>query len=332
MMMNSPQKTRTPQSIAKSVLLFLRSDIGNKRICILIEGPDDAKIYPRFFKDIKTKVMFIKSKGKPKMEESLQILSITSKRKQAIGICDADFSHLDRVYPSIANVFLTDYHDIEMTMLHFTDVFCNAWSIFFLQDDTEEIMSDVLHNAAYMAYIRWYNQKNQCNLSFKALDFTRFFKVQNGKIVQDSKMILDTLNQRSRKKTKSLTNKEINIFIQGNQQPRRKRTGYVVLVRYLTQGPYPRFRPKGPGYGPFATNQTDDVFNLCNGHDVTALIALILEEKTKENVSRENYCDVLRGCFQLNHFMQTRLYGNLLAWQETSGFDILKTEPGAANG
>jgi energy-coupling factor transporter transmembrane protein EcfT len=46
-----------------------------------------------------------------------------------------------------------------------------------------------------------------------------------------------------------------------NQQPRRKRSGYVVLIRYLTQGPYPWFRPKAPprkralGYGPFATNQ-----------------------------------------------------------------------------
>jgi hypothetical protein len=294
MMMNSPQKTRTPQGIAKSVQLFLRSDIGNKRICILIEGPDDAKIYPRFFKDIKTKVMFIKSKGKSKMEESLQILSITPKRKQAIGICDADFSHLDRDYPSIANIFLTDYHDIEMTMLSFTDVSYNAWSDFFLQDDVEEIMSDVLQNAAYMAYIRWYNQKNQCKLSFKNLDFTDIFKVQSGKIVQDCKKIPDVLNQRSTHKTESLTSEEIDMFIQGNQ--------------------------------------TDDLFNLCNGHDVTALIALILEDKIRRNISQEDCSNVLRECFQLNHFKQTRLYGDLLSWQRASGFDILKTEPGAANG
>jgi hypothetical protein len=44
-------------------------------------------------------------------------------------------------------------------------------------------------------------------------------------------------------------------------QPRRKQRGMVVLIRYLTQGPYPWFRPKAPpreralGYGPFATNQ-----------------------------------------------------------------------------
>jgi hypothetical protein len=29
----------------------------------------------------------------------------------------------------------------------------------------------------------------------------------------------------------------------------------VVLIRYLTQGPNPWFRPKRPGSGPFATNQ-----------------------------------------------------------------------------
>jgi hypothetical protein len=155
-------------------------------------------------------------------------------------------------------------------------------------------MSDVLQNLAYMAYIRWYNQKNQCKLSFKNLDFTHFFRVQNGKIAQDSKMTLDLLNQRSRNTKRSLTNEEIDIFIR--------------------------------------INQTDDLFNLCNGHDATALIALILEDKTKENISRKNYCDVLRECFQLNHFMQTRLYGNLLSWQRASGFDMLKADPGAANG
>jgi hypothetical protein len=153
-------------------------------------------------------------------------------------------------------------------------------------------MSDVLQNAAYMAYIRWYNQRNQCNLSFRGI-VTAVFNVQDGKIEQSSQKLIDELNLRSTKKTKSLTFEEIDAFIQ--------------------------------------ENRTDDNFNLCNGHDVTTLIVLILKDETKKNILREDYCSALRESFQLNHFIQTRLYDNLLSWQKINGFDILKAEPGATH-
>jgi hypothetical protein len=238
--------------------------------------------------------MIIKSAGKPKTEEALRILPNKTKRtKQVIGICDADFYHLDKDYPVLTNIFFTDYHDIEMTMLHFTDVFHKAWSRFYLQDTTGETMSDIVQNAAYISYIRWYNKKNQCHLLFRDIAFTNIFKVQEGKITQDTEKLIDVLNQRSNNKTRLLVNEEIEVFIR--------------------------------------ENQTDDLYNLCNGHDTTALIVLVLEDKTGQPVSRDDYCGVLRESFQFNHFIQTRLYDNLLSWQKTSGFDILKTESGTAN-
>jgi hypothetical protein len=291
-MMNNPQETRTVQGIVRSVELFLRSDTGSKRICVLVEGPDDSRIYSRFFKNVKTNVMVIKSTGKPKTIESLQILLVKTRR--AIGICDADFSHLDRNYPVIGNIFLTDYHDIEMTMLSFTDVLHSTWPKFLSQSNAEETLQNVLQGAAYMAYIRWYNQRKQCHLRFKNFEFASCFKVQNGIIEQDNKKIIGTLNHRSINKTELLSIEEIDIFIR--------------------------------------TNQTGDTFNLCNGHDVTALLALILEDETKQAVSREGYCVALRESFQLNHFIQTQLYTDLLSWQNTNGFDLLTTDPGAANG
>lgn len=291
-MMNNPQKTRTVQSIVKSVRLFLYSDLGSKRVCILVEGSDDAKIYSQFFKNIQINVMVIKSSVKSKMKDVLQ--NISTETKQVIGICDADFSHLDKDYPAMANIFLTDYHDIEMTMLSFIDVFHNTWLRFSLQDDTEGTIRDVLQKISYMAYIRWYSKKNHCNLSFAGLDFTGIFKIQDEKIEQDDEKLINVLNQRSNKKTEPMTSEKVNIFIR--------------------------------------ENQTDDVFNLCNGHDVTALIALILEDKTKKNISREDYCSVLRESFQLNHFMQTKLYTSICIWQQTNNFDILTITSEVANG
>jgi hypothetical protein len=294
-MMNNPQQARTPESTAQSAANFLHSDKGNERVCIFVEGSEDAKIYPQFFRDVKTRVMVIKSAGKPKMVEALRILpNKTNKAKQVIGICDADFYHLDKEYPALTTLFLTDYHDIEMTMLHFTDVFHNAWSKFYAQDTTGEIMSDILRNAAYIAYIRWYNQKHRCNVLFRGIDFTTIFKVREGKITQDTRKLIDVLNQRSNNKTRLLTEKELHVFIR--------------------------------------ENQTCDLYNLCDGHDTTALIALALGDKTAKNISREAYCDVLRELFQLVHFKQTRLYDKLLSWQKANGFDLLKTGSGDVNG
>jgi hypothetical protein len=291
-MMSNPQKTRTVQGIVRAVQLFLRSDMGSGRVCILVEGSDDAKLYSGFFKNVRTCVMVVKSAGKSRMEESLRIL--LNETNRAIGICDADFSHLDKNYPAAANIFLTDYHDIEMTMFGFADVFRAAWSKFSLRDNTEEIMRSVLQEISHMAYIRWYNQRNQCNVVFRGLDFTSIFKIQDGKIEQDKKRLLDALNRRSFNKTRALSSGEITAFIR--------------------------------------ENRTDDSLNLCNGHDVIMLIVLILEHETKECISREDFYDVLRGSFQLNHFMRTRLYGSLFAWQKINKFDILKLESHASSG
>jgi hypothetical protein len=290
--MHNPQKTRTARGIAESVRLFLHSDRGENRVCILVEGSDDAKIYPHFFKNVQTQIMVIKSNGKSKMKETLKIL-FNTKIKQVIGICDADFAHLENLEPEYANMFLTDCHDIEMTMLWFHDVLCNTLSKYSVQRMPGKIMDTILQETAYMAYVRWYNQKHQCNINFRTLDFATIFDVHDWNIEQDKNEFLNILNRLSNKKTKVLTNEEINDFIR--------------------------------------ENQTNDRFNLCNGHDVTKLIALLLSNIKKCSVSPEDYCNVLRESFQLTHFMQTKLYANILAWQQANHFDLLKTDYGVAN-
>jgi hypothetical protein len=61
------------------------------------------------------------------------------------------------------------------------------------------------------------------------------------------------------------------------------------------------------------------------------LLTLVLENETKQTISRESYCVALRESFQLNHFKKTRLYTELLSWQNANGFDLLKTDLGEAN-
>jgi hypothetical protein len=68
-------------------------------------------------------------------------------------------------------------------------------------------------------------------------------------------------------------------------------------------------------------NATEDFFNLCNGHDVTALLALIIGSKT----SYETFCVGLRASFQLMHFIKTKLYTDISTWQNGKNFTVLKT-------
>ena len=74
--MNNPQETRSAQGTVNSVRLFLRTDIGNHKVCILVEGSPDVKIYSNFFKEVKSRVMIIRGKGKPRVIEVLKILSL----------------------------------------------------------------------------------------------------------------------------------------------------------------------------------------------------------------------------------------------------------------
>ena len=69
-----------------------------------------------------------------------------------------------------------------------------------------------------------------------------------------------------------------------------------------------------------AVNRTNDLLNLCNGHDATALLSLIIGGQ----VSHKEFCRHLRLSFTIQHFSQTTLYSDILNWQIKNGYTILK--------
>jgi hypothetical protein len=252
-------------------------------VCVLVEGSNDSRLYPKFFRDVKTRVMVIKSGGKQKMLEALEIL--TDRAKKAIGICDADFYHLERNYPSLNNIFFTDCHDIEMTMMNFNPVTDNALKGYSLQFTVDAILKSALQEVSYMAYTRWYNEKNVCHFNFKKVDVNSVFIISDEKPKLDVVKFLSELNRVSDNKTMTITSEEIQKFVE--------------------------------------THQTEDYFNLCNGHDVILVIMLI----TGSNIAFEEYQKNLQDSFTIECFMQTNLYRYILAWQTTNGFNILIPGP-----
>jgi hypothetical protein len=102
-------------------------------------------------------------------------------------------------------------------------------------------------------------------------------------------LLLDQLNEQSSDKKETLTKEMINDFI--------------------------------------TTYKTDDIFNLCNGHDVTALLVKAFTINSKQLAT------ALRLSFHQEQFIRTALYRKLLAWQTRQGIAVLYSLPEeAANG
>ncbi|MDR2692281.1 MAG: DUF4435 domain-containing protein [Dysgonamonadaceae bacterium] len=143
------------------IRLALNSETGNQIIWVLVEGEDDRKIYPKFLDETRASVEFVTG-GKGQLTIALNALA--KETKQVIGIQDADFLHIDKNYPAVTNLFYTDYHDIEMTMLSFDEVRCNCFTEYRMQANQNDIWKNVLQEASYIAYIRWYSEKNNCKI------------------------------------------------------------------------------------------------------------------------------------------------------------------------
>ena len=259
---------------ANDIRLSLNTPSGSKIVWVLVEGEDDGKIYPKFFDASKAKVEYVN--GKTSLIEALEIL--TQETKQVVGIADADFSHLNNRYPQVKNLFYTDYHDIEMTMINFEEVRINLLTEYRMQDKQEAIFKNVLEEASYVGYIRWYNDINDSKINFKGVKYGEMIGLNNGKIHLIKSQLLEKLNERSKNKKEDLTEKLITEFIE-------ERT-------------------------------TDDSLNLCNGHDTINLFSLLLEGKastnsfakelrlsfTNEHFSKTKLYKQLQECQRQNNF------------------------------
>jgi hypothetical protein len=270
---SSPHKTRNYQGIVNAVLIYLHAPATSDQAAVLVEGPDDAKIYRKFLNQNMTQIFVCI--GKDDLQRALS--ELLTKTERVIGIRDADFSHLEHRRPGTPNLFFTDCHDIEMTILRFEEARRALFSEYY--DDTnfnsmDPAWESIVKDASFAGYIRWFNEKNDYKITFDAL----FYRA-DGNAVDREQALLDQLNIQSPDKKGLLVKKIINDFI----------TAY----------------------------KTDDVFNLCNGHDVTTLLVRIFK------INEKQLATALRLSFHQGLFIRTALYRELLAWQTDHGIVIL---------
>jgi hypothetical protein len=269
---SSPHRARNYQGIVNAVLIYLRTPATSSQAAVLVEGPDDAKIYRKFLDQTMTRIFVCI--GKDDLQRVLA--ELLTKTEHIVGIRDADFFHLENVKPEEAALFLTDCHDIEMTILSFEDVRRALFSEYHGDDNFNRMnvaWESIVKDASFAGYIRWFNEKNDYKIVFDGL----FYRADGN--ADREQVLIDQLNEQSPDKKKPLAKKSVNDFI----------TAY----------------------------KTDDVFNLCNGHDVTALLVRTFK------INKKQLATALRLSFHQGLFIRTALYRELLAWQTDHGITIL---------
>lgn len=149
----------------------LRLDIAHPKSgginFIFLEGETDIRLFRKFFDLEKCKVENIPG-GNNKVEQCVETL--VSIYPLIIGIRDADFIRLSQNSYSNINVFLTDHHDIEMTMLN-CECILNAL-VFEYSDiphDTHvEFRQGVINSISSLGYLKWLNNLENLELDFSS--------------------------------------------------------------------------------------------------------------------------------------------------------------------
>lgn len=284
--MNKPNNLQNSANTVSEKLNEIRLSIdhpNNKgKVFILLEGGDDVKFFKKLLADNYVDITVLG--GKNKVIEAINKLNIAGFLKIVIGICDADFDRLDSKnnYPS--NLFITDYHDMEVQMIE-SDALLDV--IYEYSNDLccKQLKLDIYDIALEIGYVKWFNHNSNGNLNFKGLQFDQFI-IQNNQnnIIFNFYDFLTTLLECSPKHNASNSSLKL-------ESQKLK-------------------------------NDANSKLQICNGHDLTKIITIIFNQQNNKKLKYENIESALRLAYGLNYFKKTQLFLDLKNWANNGNFTM----------
>jgi len=170
--MNNPTSiTITAASESARIAQLVRGNMDKNKVVIAVEGDSDLRLDIKLFNE--------HAKIEP-MYGKLKLLSLDPELynvfpKNLIAIKDADFDHLNGTNPPHRNVFLTDKHDIEMTMVDseiiesiLAEYICKADNYIELCDG-QNVIDKLEENLKDYSYIKWKNDVDNGHINFDAV-------------------------------------------------------------------------------------------------------------------------------------------------------------------
>ena len=167
--MNNPTSiTITAASESARIAQLVRGNMDNDKVVIVVEGDSDLRLDIKLFNE--------HAKIEP-MYGKLKLLSLDSELynvfpRNLIAIKDADFDHLNGIHPPHKNVFLTDKHDIEMTMID-SEIIDSILAEYIGRADNynelcdgQNLIDNLAENLKDYSYIKWKNDVDNGHINF----------------------------------------------------------------------------------------------------------------------------------------------------------------------
>lgn len=260
----------------------LRLDISHpnnrKQTFVLVEGDSDIRLFRKFFNLDNCNVECIPG-GKFKLEECVGELS--QKHALIMGIRDADFCHLAEEKYSKKNMFLTDYHDIEITMLAQEDIL-SAFLFEYLPDlkkaEHAILLQHLMNTISIIGYLKWLSEEEKMEFSFE-VGFDDLMKFEK-QTIDVEKYIQRVVGKSANAKIKD----------------------FSTIVEKIEK----------------LSAKQINLFHLTNGHDLLKTFARYFREKAaRKGLSAEILESTLRISFNLENYKKTELFKQTASWAES---------------
>lgn len=247
-------------------------------VFVLLEGKSDIRLFRKLFNLSNCKVETIPG-GKYKLEECVG--KLVKNFPLIIGIRDADFIHLGVKPYEKENVFLTDFHDMEMMLVSEDEVF-SALTFEFTdlpKDKHSDMRNNIIVSIEQISYLKWLNEEENLEYKFEA-GFQDLLSFVNFKI--DFKQYFSRVLSKS---------------------PNAKITDKTIIINKMK----------------VLEDSNPNPLHLCNGHDfMKAFSQYIKQDESVKNVNDEHVASSCRMTYNFNHYSRTRLHHNTKMWADNN--------------
>ena len=207
----SIQDSLDEQDVVGRIRLELPHPSSKGASWVVVEGESDEKFFSKIFSGEKVNVR--RSYGG--VRKLIHIVNTLIKQTRAIiGIRDADFLHLNDKYTPIPNIFLTDYHDLEM-MTAASDSVYESVVIEYAGKENLSLLNreTILRSISFIGGLRWLNESLDLQLNFQDLGLGKFYDGKNHYL--DKTSFLYEVRRRSPNKKGNVEIEDIEAVIAG---------------------------------------------------------------------------------------------------------------------
>lgn len=252
---------------------------NHKEVIIVVEGEDDEKALKKFF-NVQA-VEFTCATSCSIVKDAMLIVSTDKQLKDCvIGIKDADFDHINKISHNIANLMLTDTHDMETMMLTSKVCECICWET--IKKEYPNLSFDAMTSLKNLSYLRYYNDKIILNGEDSNKEGIKFKGIKIADVASLS--VQDVLQ---------------NVEAKGNSD----KTSFPdldTMNQFISQNPI----------------DDKDLTLFTNGHDLVYAIRDILHSKDEaaKSYSDKSIATMIRISYSKEEFEKTKLYKDIDNW------------------